>query len=157
LAAVLQKQPLVDAIGKSIEAFVMQIINVKSLMALTVCLLAVAVAWVLFSIFGYGMTFDRTELDGINKGMSRVEVVSELKKRGVVELEAIPDEGTNASKGADAQGGYWVRFNDKDYDSEIRRHDTWRYQIPNSYSNADIVFKGNDLISIKYRWRPFEG
>lgn len=135
----------------------MKIINVKSLLALTACLVVIAVAWVLVSIFGYGMTFERTELDGLNKGMSRVEVMAELKKRGVVELEAIPDEGINASKGADAQARYWVRFNDQDYDSEIYRHDSWRYQIPNSYSNADIVFKRNELISIKYRWRPFEG
>lgn len=129
----------------------------KSFFALGIGLLVAVIAWTLISIFGYGTTFSRTELDGLKTGMSRLEAVTQLQKRGVTEMEAIPDEGINASKDADARGGYWVRFNEKDYNAKISKHDVWRYQIPNSYSNVDIIFRQNDLISIKYRWRPFEG
>lgn len=132
-------------------------ISAKPLRWLAVCLLLAAAAWTLISIVGYGMTFNRTELDGLKKGMSRAEVMAELKKVGVIELEAIPDDEPNALKDANNEGGFWVSLNDKDYMSKMYRHNAWRYQIPNSYSNVDITFRQDGLASIKYRWRPFEG
>ncbi|RDD83400.1 hypothetical protein DVJ77_02115 [Dyella tabacisoli] len=135
----------------------MKAINAKPFRWLAVCLLVTAIAWALTSIIGYGMTFSRTEFDGLKKGMSRADAMAELKKIGVVELEAIPDNAPNVSKDADTQEGLWVRLNEKDYVSKIYRYDTWRYQVPNSYSNVDITFRQDGLVSIKYRWRPFEG
>jgi hypothetical protein len=135
----------------------MKMTSVRSLVVLAACLLIATAGWVLISIVGYEMTFNRTEFDGLKKGMSRVEALAELKKIGVVELEAIPDDEPSASKNMDDRGGYWVNLKEKDYDLKMSQHDTWRYQVPNSYSTVDIKFKGSDLISIKYRWRPFEG
>jgi len=131
--------------------------SARSFRMLAVCLLAAVVAWVLASIFGYGMTFNRTELDGLKKGMSRADTMAELKRIGVVELEAIPDNESSALSDEKARGGFWVRLDVKDYASKIYQHDTWRYQIPHSYSNVDITFGRDGLVLIKYRWRPFEG
>jgi hypothetical protein len=124
---------------------------------LAVFLLIAAAMWILVSIVGYGVTFNRTEFDGLKTGMSRVDAVAELKKRGVVELEAIPDNESDVPKGMDARGGYWVNLKEQGYDLKISEHDDWRYQVPNSYSTVDIEFRKNNLISITYRWRPFEG
>jgi hypothetical protein len=122
-----------------------------------VCLLAVPVVWTLVEITGYGMAFNRTEFNGLKVGMSRAQAVAELKKSGVVELVALPDKELNAREDISTDGGNWIRLGEKDYDSKIYKHDTWSYGAPNSYSTVDIKFSGNDLISIKYRWRPFEG
>ena len=126
-------------------------------MVLAAFLLVAVAVWIMVSIGGYGMTFNRTEFDGLKKGMSRVEVLTELNKSGVVELEAIPDNELGAPKDMEAQGGYWVNLKEKDCDLKMSQHSTWRYKAPNSYSTVDIKFEGNDLISIRYRWRPFEG
>lgn len=134
----------------------MKAIIAKPLWLMAACLLVAVLVW-LASTLGYGMTINRTELDGLKKGMSRVDVVAELKKIGVVELEAIPDNELGALKEKGARGGFWVRLDGGDYASNIYRHDTWRYQVPHSYSNVDITFRQDGLVLIKYRWRPFEG
>jgi hypothetical protein len=134
-----------------------KISKIRFLIMAIVCLLAVPVVWTLVEITGYGMAFNRTEFNGLKVGMSRAQAVAELKKSGVVELVALPDKELNAREDTSTDGGNWIRLGEKDYDSKIYKHDTWSYGAPNSYSTVDIKFSGNDLISIKYRWRPFEG
>lgn len=113
--------------------------------------------WALVSIIGYETTFDRDQLDGLKKGMSRLEVATVLRKSGVSEMESQPEQSSLAALGNANQAVEWVNLGRQDFESTLQRHAAWRYQIPKSYSTVDIRFADDKLVSITYRWRPFEG
>jgi hypothetical protein len=125
----------------------------RLILALTAVPAALAF-WALISFLGYETTFDRDQLDGLKKGMSRAEVAVVLRNSGVSEMESQPDRPGVAEL---AQQLEWVNLQQKDFEPTFRRHDAWRYQVPNSYSTVDLRFAGDTLVSITYRWRPFEG
>lgn len=129
----------------------------RALFGVIAFFLAITSAWTLIELVGSGMAFNRTEFDGLKTGMSRAQALVELKKSGITELVALSSDEPVSVKGAVVHEGEWIRLGDKNSDLKIYQHDAWSYGAPNSYSTVDIEFKGDDLISIKYRWRPFEG
>lgn len=133
---------------------------IKRMITVVAIISAAAVIWAIVSIVGYGTTFERDEFQGVKKGMSRLEVVDILRKSGVTELESEPAQEVHAkdrNRDASSQSGQWIDLGKAGSEASFYEHEVWRYQVPGSYSTVDIRFAGDKLISIKYRWRPFEG
>jgi hypothetical protein len=114
--------------------------------------------WVVISISGYEMTFSRHEFEGVEIGMSRAVVAEKLRRSGVYEMESLPVRPIgSAATSSERIGGKWIRLEGGQDGRQLDQYDAWRYQVPNSYSTVDLRFEAERLVSIKYRWRPFEG